>query len=64
LKSQVTKVREEKTILEKQLYDTEFIVGEKDRELVKVKEEWATEKTRLNEDLKDLQDKIKFFREN
>lgn len=34
LKSQVQKVRDEKTQAEKQLYDTEFAMGEKNTELM------------------------------
>jgi len=40
LKSQIAKIRDEKATIEKQLYDTEFVVGEKDKELQKIKEEW------------------------
>ena len=46
LKNQVTKLRDEKTGFEKQLVDTEFLHGEKDRELAKEKE--AAEKMRAD----------------
>lgn len=38
LMQQVTRVRDEKAAVEKQLYDTEFAMGEKTSELTKVKE--------------------------
>lgn len=64
LKGQVKQVREEKAGVERQLYDTEFVMGEKDRELAKVKEDWIKEREKMKDEIKELQDKISFFRQN
>jgi hypothetical protein len=64
LKSQINRLRDEKASIEKQLYDTEYMVGEKDKELNKVKEEWIKDKETLKEEISQLQDKISFFRQN
>ena len=37
-KAQIEKLREEKSTVEKQLYDTEFLLGDKDRELEKLQQ--------------------------
>ena len=47
LKSQINRLRDEKGTIEKQLYDTEFVVGEKDKELKKIKEDWIQDKHRM-----------------
>jgi uncharacterized protein involved in exopolysaccharide biosynthesis len=39
LKSQIQKLRDEKSNVEKQLYDTEFLLGDKEKEIQKLKEE-------------------------
>ena len=44
LKSWISRIRDEKANLEKQLYDTEFVVGEKDKELQKIKDDWIHDK--------------------
>jgi len=57
-------LRDEKAQAEKQLYDTEFLVGEKDRELEKLQEESA-KTSKYNEELiSELKEKIVWFREN
>lgn len=62
LKSQINRLRDEKATIEKQLYDTEFVVGEKDKELQKVKEEWIQDKRKMQDEISQLQDKVSFFR--
>ena len=41
LKAQVSKVREEKLAVEKQLYDTEFLLGERASEISKLKDDFV-----------------------
>jgi predicted nucleic acid-binding Zn-ribbon protein len=62
LKSQIARLRDEKAVVEKQLYDTEYVVGEKDKEINKIKEEWMQERQTLKEEIAQLQDKVSFFR--
>lgn len=62
MKSQINRLRDEKATIEKQLYDTEFVVGEKDKELQKVKEEWIQDKRKMQDEISQLQDKVSFFR--
>jgi chromosome segregation ATPase len=62
LKSQINRLRDEKATIEKQLYDTEFVVGEKDKELQKIKEDWIQDKHRMQDEISQLQDKVSFFR--
>lgn len=64
LKSQVSKVREEKAAVEKQLFDTEFLLGERDSELQKMRENFIKEKEQLRERMAELEDKVSFFRKN
>ena len=58
------KVRDEKAAVEKQLYDTEFAIGEKTNELMQVKEANCKERTLAESQIRDLEEKIKWFREN
>jgi len=64
LMQQVTRVRDEKAAVEKQLYDTEFSVGEKTSELIKIKEGNMKERQLSEQQIRDLEDKVKWFREN
>lgn len=64
LMQQVTRVRDEKAAVEKQLYDTEFSVGEKTSELTKIKEGNMKERQLSEQQIRDLEDKVKWFREN
>ena len=41
LRAQVTRLRDEKVALEKQLYDTEFLLGDRDKELQRLKDEFT-----------------------
>lgn len=43
------KVRDEKTQIEKQLYETEFIVSEKNSEMQKSRNNWILERTHLED---------------
>jgi hypothetical protein len=46
----VSKLREEKSEVEKHVYDMEFVMGEKDKEIQKIKDESAKEIKRLIEE--------------
>jgi hypothetical protein len=60
----VSKLREEKVAVEKQLYDTEFLLGERNAELTKAKNEAIETKSQLTDKISELEDKISFFRQN
>ena len=64
LKSQINKVRDEKAAIEKQLYDTEFLLGEKNTEVQKIRDEMISQRQSLNERIEELEEKVKFFRKN
>lgn len=64
LKAQVAKVREEKLAVEKQLFDTEFLLGEKASEISKLKDDFVVQKQSLTDRIKELEDKVSFFRQN
>lgn len=64
MKSQVSKLRDEKVAVEKQLYDTEFLLGERNTELAKTKNEAIETKSQLGDKIAELEDKISFFRQN
>ena len=49
LKVLMQKVRDEKTQIEKQLYETEFIVSEKNSEIQKSRNNWILERTHLED---------------
>lgn len=57
-------MRDEKTQVEKTLYSSEFLVGELKEEIKKMKDAFYKERNHLEEQLKDSQDKITFFRQN
>ena len=64
LKSLNDKTRDEKVQVERKLLETEFLVGERNRELDKMRQENLQER-HLNEgQIKDLEDKIRWYREN
>lgn len=63
-KAQISKLRDEKAQAEKLLYDTEFLVGEKDRELEKIQEERAKTDKYNEELISELKEKVVWFREN
>lgn len=44
LMTKVNKLRDQKSEIEKKLFDTEFLMGEKEREIVKLKDEIMQEK--------------------
>ena len=64
LKSLNDKTRDEKVATEKRLLETEFLVGEKNREIEKMREQNMQERTLNEGQIKDLQDKITWYREN
>lgn len=64
LKTQIQKIRDEKTQAEKHLYDAEYIIGEKSNEIITVKDANMKERKLSEQQIKDLEDKVKWFREN
>ena len=64
LKSLADQARNEKTQTEKQLYQTEFLVAEKNKEIEKIKHENMTERNLNEGQIKELQEKVSWFREN
>lgn len=58
----MSKLREEKIAVEKQLYETEFLLGERNSELTKAKNEAIETKNKLTDKITELEDKISFFR--
>lgn len=63
-KSLINKLRDEKQLIEKQLLDTEFILGGKERELQKERDSFIAGKQQLIERVRELEDKVSFFRQN
>ena len=57
-------MRDEKVAIEKQLYDTEFAIGAKSTELAQVKEANMKERKLAEQQIRDLEDKVQWFREN
>ena len=64
LKSLADQARNEKGQTEKQLYQTEFLVAEKSKEIEKIRHENMQERQLAEGQIKDLEDKVKWFREN
>ena len=64
LKVLMQKLRDEKTQTEKKLYETEFIVSEKNSEIQKSRNNWILERTHLEDQIKELTSKVAWFREN
>ena len=64
LKVLMQKLRDEKTQTEKRLYETEFIVSEKNSEIQKSRNNWILERTHLEDQIKELTLKVAWFREN
>lgn len=64
LKGQIQKLRDEKANVEKQLYDTEFLLGDKDKELLKLKEELNESRKKLTGQIDELEEKVAWFRQN
>ena len=64
LKTQMQKVRNEKAQVEKQLYETEYLLSEKNSELQKARDGWILERSHLEEQIKELTSKVAWFREN
>ena len=58
LKLQTQKVRDEKGQVEKQLYQSEFILQERNSELAKVRDENMKDRLVLEEQIKELNAKI------
>lgn len=58
------KCRDEKSQVEKQLYETEFLVNEKNSEITKSRNNWILERTHLEDQIKELTAKVAWFREN
>ncbi len=64
LKSLNDNVRDEKSRVEKKLYETEFLVGQKDVELQRMRDENMQERQLHEGQIKTLEDKVAWFREN
>ena len=64
LKSLADQARNEKGQTEKQLYQTEFLVTEKTKEIEKIRNENMQERQLAEGQIKELEDKVKWFREN
>lgn len=64
LKSQTQKVIGEKQQVEKQLYQSEFLLQEKNSELYKQRDESMKDRLLLEEQIKDLESKVAWFRQN
>ena len=64
LKNLMQKLRDEKSQVEKQLYETEFLVSEKNSEIQKSRNNWILERTHLEDQIKELTAKVAWFREN
>ena len=64
LKSLADQARNEKGQTEKQLYQTEFLVAEKTKEIEKIRNENMQERQLAEGQIKELEDKVKWFREN
>lgn len=58
----MVKIREEKLAVEKQLYDTEFLLGERVSEISKLKDDFVVQKQTLGDRIRELEDKVSFFR--
>mmetsp|Transcript_29840 Transcript_29840/g.45547 ORF Transcript_29840/g.45547 Transcript_29840/m.45547 type:complete len:190 (+) Transcript_29840:2804-3373(+) len=63
-KIQISKLRDEKNEIEKQMFQLEILIGEKEREIEKIASDNAVQTKGNEETVKELKDKIKFFREN
>lgn len=64
LKQLNQKVRDEKSQIEKQVYQLEFLVSEKNAEIQKLKDDHLKEKILLEDKVKELNDKVTWFRQN
>ena len=64
LKSLNDQVRAEKSAVEKQLYETEFLVGQRNQEIERMREQNMQERALSESQIKDLEDKVAWFREN
>ena len=64
LKSLNDQVRAEKSAVEKQLYETEFLVGQRNQEIERMRDQNMQERALSESQIKDLEDKVAWFREN
>ena len=64
LKALADTAMNQKCQAEKQLYQTEFLVAEKNKEVEKIRHENMQERTLADGQIKELQDKVTWFREN
>ena len=64
LKSLNDQVRAEKSAVEKQLYETEFLVGQRNQEIERMRDQNLQERALSESQIKDLEDKVAWFREN
>ena len=64
LKSLNDQVRAEKSAVEKQLYETEFLVGQRNQEIQRMRDQNMQERALSESQIKDLEDKVAWFRDN
>ena len=64
LKAQIQKLREEKDNAQKQLLDTEFVLGNKDNEIAQIKKDKNLVIQQHEETVKELKEKQNWFRDN
>ena len=64
LKAQIQKLREEKDNAQKQLLDTEFVLGNKDNEIAQIKKDKNLVIQQHEETVKELKEKLNWFRDN
>ena len=64
LKALNDNVRDEKARVEIQLYETEFLVGQKNVEIDRMREQNMQERHLAEGQIKDLEEKVAWFRDN
>ena len=64
LKSLNDQVRAEKSSVEKKLYETEFLVGQRNLEITRMREQNMQERALSEGQINDLQEKVAWFRDN
>jgi hypothetical protein len=63
-KAQISRIRDEKSESEKKFFQVEFLASEKDRELVKLKDETLKQIRQQVSTIEELEKKLAWFREN
>jgi len=63
-KGQISRLRDEKSEADKKLYQVEFLVSEKERELQKLKDESMKQIRHQESTIDELEKKLAWFRQN